>query len=111
MALQCVSGYSGAIGRSAFGMKFSDFLQERLFGPLDMRDTAFSVDADQMPRLAQLYKPEGMTANNFMAPSTGSGLEVADARISVPVLSSRQNLKAVVPAWFPLLVTICDFPK
>lgn len=64
------------------GMKFSDFLQERLFGPLDMRDTAFSVDADQMPRLAQLYKPEGMTANNFMAPSTGSGLEVADAWIS-----------------------------
>jgi len=64
------------------GMKFSDFLQERLFGPLDMRDTAFSVDADQMPRLAQLYKPKGMTGNNFMAPSTGPGLEVADAWIS-----------------------------
>jgi CubicO group peptidase (beta-lactamase class C family) len=64
------------------GMKFSDFLQERLFGPLDMRDTAFSVDADQMPRLAQLYKPKGMTGNNFMAPSTGPGLDVADAWVS-----------------------------
>ena len=64
------------------GMKFSDFLQERLFGPLDMRDTAFSVTAEQMPRLAQLYKPKGMTGNNFMAPSTGSGLDVADAWVS-----------------------------
>ena len=64
------------------GMKFSDFLQQRLFGPLDMRDTAFSVTEEQMPRLAQLYKPEGMTGNNFMAPATGPGLDVADAWIS-----------------------------
>lgn len=64
------------------GMKFSEFLQQRLFGPLDMKDTAFKVNEGNKDRLAQLYKPEGVTADNFFAPSTGSGLEVADAFVS-----------------------------
>jgi len=61
------------------GMSFGEFLQERLFGPLDMRDTSFFVGPDKQPRVAQLYKPKGVNAANFLAPSVEPGLEVADA--------------------------------
>ena len=64
------------------GMKFSEFLQQRIFGPLDMKDTAFKVNEGNKDRLTQLYKPEGVTADNYFSPATGSGLEVADAFIS-----------------------------
>ncbi len=64
------------------GMKFSEFLQQRIFAPLDMKDTAFKVNEGNKGRLTQLYKPEGVNANNFFAPSTGDGLEVADAFVS-----------------------------
>ncbi|MDA8954194.1 beta-lactamase family protein [Pseudomonadales bacterium] len=65
------------------GMKFSEFLQQRIFGPLDMKDTAFKVNEGNKDRLTQLYKPKGVTADNYFSPATGSGLEVADAFISV----------------------------
>ncbi|MEM9621204.1 MAG: serine hydrolase domain-containing protein [Pseudomonadota bacterium] len=37
------------------GQRFGDFLQERLFGPLGMQDTAFSVSPDKLDRFAQVY--------------------------------------------------------
>jgi CubicO group peptidase (beta-lactamase class C family) len=64
------------------GMKFSEFLEQRIFAPLDMQDTAFKVNEGNKDRLAQLYKPEGVTADNYFSPATGSGLELADAFIS-----------------------------
>jgi CubicO group peptidase (beta-lactamase class C family) len=64
------------------GMKFSEFLEQRIFAPLDMQDTAFKVNEGNKDRLAQLYKPEGVTADNYFFPATGSGLEIADAFIS-----------------------------
>ena len=64
------------------GMKFSEFLQQRIFAPLDMKDTAFKINEGNKDRLTQLYKPEGVTADNYFSPATGSGLEVADAFIS-----------------------------
>jgi|TARA_B110000444_G_scaffold225829_1_gene229935 CubicO group peptidase (beta-lactamase class C family) len=64
------------------GMKFSEFLEQRIFAPLDMQDTAFKVNEGNKDRLAQLYKPEGVTADNYFSPATGSGLEIADAFIS-----------------------------
>jgi len=64
------------------GMKFSEFLEQRLFAPLDMKDTAFKINAGNKDRLTQLYKPECVTADNYFSPATGSGLEVADAFIS-----------------------------
>ena len=41
------------------GMRFGEFLQQRLFAPLDMQDTAFYVPVDKLSRLTQLYKPRG----------------------------------------------------
>ena len=64
------------------GMKFSEFLEQRIFAPLDMQDTAFKVNEGNKDRLAQLYKPEGVKADNYFSPATGSGLEIADAFIS-----------------------------
>jgi CubicO group peptidase (beta-lactamase class C family) len=37
------------------GMTFDQFLQTRLFGPLEMKDTAFYVPADKAKRFAQVY--------------------------------------------------------
>jgi CubicO group peptidase (beta-lactamase class C family) len=37
------------------GKSFEQFLQERIFVPLDMQDTGFSVPASKKDRLAQLY--------------------------------------------------------
>ncbi|MBO0859878.1 MAG: beta-lactamase family protein, partial [Chloracidobacterium sp.] len=39
------------------GKPFDQFLQERVFAPLDMRDTGFYVPADKKDRLAKLYSP------------------------------------------------------
>ena len=69
------------------GMSFGEFLKTRLFEPLDMKDTAFFVPSEKQSRLAQLYKPAGLTELNFMAPTTGKGLEVADAYISAGFLA------------------------
>jgi CubicO group peptidase (beta-lactamase class C family) len=37
------------------GMPFPQFLQERIFDPLKMKDTAFHVPADKLNRFAQFY--------------------------------------------------------
>src|SRR5262245_36624571 len=39
------------------GKSFDQFLQERIFTPLDMRDTGFYVPADKKDRFAKLYSP------------------------------------------------------
>lgn len=39
------------------GMPFETFLQKRLFEPLGMRDSAFSVPKENMDRFAALYRP------------------------------------------------------
>ena len=39
------------------GMPFEDFLQSRIFGPLGMEDTGFSVPIEKADRFAALYRP------------------------------------------------------
>ncbi len=48
----CQSGINtlGRIVEVVSGQAFEEFLQERLFGPLQMRDTAFYLTAEQMAR-------------------------------------------------------------
>lgn len=45
------------------GKAFEDFLQERLFTPLDMKDTTFWPDAAQLARLAKSYGPNAEKAD------------------------------------------------
>jgi CubicO group peptidase (beta-lactamase class C family) len=45
----------GYLVEAISGQPFAEFLQQRIFAPLGMRDTAFFVDADKAARLAQCY--------------------------------------------------------
>jgi len=45
----------GRIVEVLSGQKFSDFLQQRIFTPLNMKDTAFYVEASKVDRLSDVY--------------------------------------------------------
>ncbi|MFT5042284.1 MAG: CubicO group peptidase (beta-lactamase class C family) [Hyphomicrobiaceae bacterium] len=40
------------------GKNYEDFMQERLFGPLGMKDTTFWPNEEQVARLAKSYRPD-----------------------------------------------------
>ena len=73
----------GYIIQLASGMPFEDFLQERVFGPLGMVDTAFWVPPEKAHRLAEIYGPaeegglkpldEPLTSRYLKPPSNPSG--------------------------------------
>ena len=50
------------------GVPFADFLQERIFAPLGMNDTCFTLPAEKLSRFATNYGPK-----------EGGGLQVIDA--------------------------------
>lgn len=43
------------------GMPYDQYLETRIFGPLDMIDTGFQVPASEQHRLAQMYTPNSET--------------------------------------------------
>lgn len=45
----------GAVVEVVSGMRFGDFLEERIFKPLGMKDTAFYVPEEKQDRLAKAY--------------------------------------------------------
>ncbi|WP_439106879.1 serine hydrolase domain-containing protein [Congregibacter sp.] len=49
----------GALVEAISGQAFGDFLQERIFAPLGMKDTFFVVPENKQSRLASLYMPKG----------------------------------------------------
>ena len=58
----------GYLVQTVSGMPFADFLQQRIFAPLGMNDTFFSVPPEKLDRFATNYGPKA-----------GGGLEVIDA--------------------------------
>ena len=44
------------------GQRFGDFLHQRVFEPLGMVDTGFTVPASKVDRFAQLYAPKGSSS-------------------------------------------------
>ena len=52
----------GRIVEVASGLAFDEFLRRRIFEPLAMKDTAFNVPDDSMPRVVTLYgrSPDGL---------------------------------------------------
>jgi CubicO group peptidase (beta-lactamase class C family) len=58
----------GVLVARATGMNLGDFLHERIFAPLGMNDTAFSLPAAKLDRLATCYRSD-----------PGGGLAVYDA--------------------------------
>ncbi len=49
------SALLGVLIARATGQSFASFLQERIFGPLGMKDTGFVVPADKLDRLSTAY--------------------------------------------------------
>ncbi|GAA3574826.1 serine hydrolase [Nonomuraea rosea] len=58
---QLSSDLVGVLVSRISGQSFEDFLRERIFGPLGMKDTAFHVPDDQIDRLPTLYAPDPAT--------------------------------------------------
>ena len=74
----------GRVVEAISGMSLGEFLEQRIFTPLDMRDTAFTVPSGKTDRLVQMYSPEGLAegANAFLVPPTGSKLVPSPAELS-----------------------------
>ncbi|MGW1894444.1 serine hydrolase domain-containing protein [Streptomyces sp. NPDC002004] len=51
----------GVLVARVTGQSFEDFLRERIFDPLGMKDTGFHVPADRIDRLPPLYAPDPQT--------------------------------------------------
>jgi len=49
----------GRVIEVASGQSLAEFLQKRIFEPLGMEDTFFTVPQKKLPRLAQMYAPDG----------------------------------------------------
>jgi CubicO group peptidase (beta-lactamase class C family) len=62
----------GVVVERAAGKRFGDVLQERIFGPLAMRDTAFHVPTGSMPRFGPSYLPSAW------APEPGAVFDPTD---------------------------------
>ena len=92
------------------GMSFGEFLRQRLSQPLDMRHTSFYVGKEKQGRLAQLYKPKGVSATNFLARAVEPGLEVADSLIAA-TYSQPPNSKVVEGACCQRREIICGSRK
>lgn len=82
----------GRLVEALSGMPFGEFLRERIFLPLDMRDTTFVLDPKQRPRLAQLYSPlgTGLSWNTPWKFTTERRLVVADPELTAPYLDGSQ---------------------
>jgi CubicO group peptidase (beta-lactamase class C family) len=65
------------------GMRFGEFLQQRIFNPLGMRDTSFVVPEAKWPRVAKLYAPAGESWGAAAPATVGNGLVPADPRTDV----------------------------
>jgi CubicO group peptidase (beta-lactamase class C family) len=53
----------GVLIERASSMRFEDFLAERLFTPLGMKDTAFSVPEEKLDRLTTCYQRDAATGS------------------------------------------------
>ena len=75
----------GAVVEEVSGLRYGDFLQEKIFGPLGMRDTGFYVPEDKQDRLADVYRsmPDGT-----LVPFTGDQLMVQYAMRDRPDFES-----------------------
>jgi CubicO group peptidase (beta-lactamase class C family) len=58
------------------GMSLGEFMQKRIFEPLEMTDTSFLIPQDKLDRLAQLYSPKGTKVGTGEAWTRSRSLEL-----------------------------------
>lgn len=61
----------GAVIEVVSGVRFGEFLSERIFKPLGMKDTGFYVPADKQNRLAKVYRTTANDLEEFFIPHLG----------------------------------------
>ncbi|KPG75055.1 serine hydrolase domain-containing protein [Pseudomonas libanensis] len=61
----------GVLIARASGQQFGEFLSERIFSPLGMKDTGFYVPEDKLDRLVTAYRQKEGTLEEWDAPRTG----------------------------------------
>ena len=73
----------GRVIEVASGQPFDRFLAERIFGPLEMTDTAFRVPPEKAGRLAALYTPgdDGRVHELDADPKTIGGVTISPKRV------------------------------
>ena len=64
----------GRVVEVATGQSLDEFLIERVLGPLDMNDTTFHVDGDELEKLAVLYMPDLVTRRATPATRMGEAV-------------------------------------
>lgn len=67
---------AGAVIEKVSGMHFGEYLQERLFDPIGMKDTAFSVPKEKLDRLVVSYQNENDEEGATLVPYTGNHLAI-----------------------------------
>lgn len=67
---------AGAVIEKVSGMHFGEYLQERLFDPIGMKDTAFSVPEGKLDRLVVSYQNENDEEGAPLVPYTGNHLAI-----------------------------------
>jgi CubicO group peptidase (beta-lactamase class C family) len=68
------SNMLGVLIARASGMRFGEFMRERIFAPLDMVDTGFSVPADKLDRLPPSYATAPATGEPRQTDGVGDSL-------------------------------------
>ncbi|MFF0740761.1 serine hydrolase domain-containing protein [Streptomyces sp. NPDC004111] len=63
----------GVLVSRVTGQSYGDFLRERLFAPLGMKDTGFYVPEDKIDRLPELYAPDPQTGEFHVWDSAKGG--------------------------------------
>ncbi|MCK7525655.1 MAG: serine hydrolase [Ignavibacteriales bacterium] len=91
------------------GMPFKEYMRKNVFGPVEMRDTAFEPRADMAERLAIPYMPVRRRTGVFRPGGLGQGRRVAgrgrlrDGRRPGPLAHGRRQPRGLqgpaLPAW------------
>ncbi len=87
------------------GKPFEQFLQERIFDPLQMEDTGFFVPSDKARRLAACYSASPQGAMTFHATDRKGGLTLQDD----PATSSFLSPPALISGGGGLCSTSADY--
>jgi CubicO group peptidase (beta-lactamase class C family) len=78
----------GAVVEKVAGKKLEDVVEERICGPLGMRDTGFDVPPDRISRLAVVYEHAKPPAGAKSTNGNGAGIRPGRLVESKPIASS-----------------------